>query len=130
MCLFTNFCVFTCLFPKFCLFTFTTSLFTGSHDVDCTLENDEKGDVIFGLCCFNGCYNSCLKKTCMNITETRIEYELQMKCTEEIHEECNDKIVPECKEICPNADDQQCPISNMDQDCSGAVSDCWTPGKY
>ena len=53
-----------------------------------------------------------------------------MKFTEEIHEECNDKIVPECKEICPNADDHQCPISNMDQDCSGAVSDCWTPGKY
>ena len=66
----------------------------------------------------------------MNITETRIEYELQEKCTEEIHEECNDKIVPECKEICPNADDQQCPISIMDQDCSGAVSDCWTPGTY
>ena len=121
------------MFTNSCLFTFKSSLFTGSHDVDCILDNEkEDRGVIFGLCCFNGCYNSCLQKTCLNITETRIEYELQMKCTDEIHEECNEKIAPECKEICTNADDGQCPIPIMDQDCSGAVSGedvCWSPGK-
>ena len=44
---------------------FFSTFFTGTHDVDCP-TNDSQNP--FGLCCFDGCQNSCLK-TCKTVLE-------------------------------------------------------------
>ena len=48
-----------------CIQIFTDTFFTGTHDVDCP-TNDSQNP--FGLCCFDGCQNSCLK-TCKTVLE-------------------------------------------------------------
>ena len=68
----------------------------GAHDVDCP-----NGDgTAFGLCCFDGCHNTCLQKECKVINTTYHEMETQEQCTDAEREECEK--VPEqfCKEVC------------------------------
>ena len=51
----------------------------GTEDVDCEFEDGQTG---FGLCCFNGCGNTCYQKN-------------ETKCTMESHQECHDETVTE-----------------------------------
>ena len=60
--------------------------------MDCVFED---GQTSFGLCCFNGCGNTCYQKTCRNVTETVTETIMQQECTNENREECHDETVTE-----------------------------------
>ena len=55
--------------------------------MDCVIE--ETGE--FGLCCFDGCQNTCLKKTCEIVDETKIDFVEQQKCSDEVRVECKNK---------------------------------------
>ena len=59
----------------------------GTLDVDCVIE--ETGE--FGLCCFDGCQNTCLKKTCETVNETKIDFVEQQKCSDDVRVECKNK---------------------------------------
>ena len=60
--------------------------------MDCVFED---GQTSFGLCCFNGCGNTCYQKTCRNVTETVTETIIQQECTDVNREECHDETVTE-----------------------------------
>ena len=70
-------------------------------------ENGEKEEEIFGLCCFNGCKNECLKKTCKTVeafeaTETETTFE--EKCTDGFIQECHDETFSKCEMVIVNDD--------------------------
>jgi len=69
----------------------------GINDVDC-FTGDE--DQAFGLCCFDGCFNTCLEKTCKNITIDVIETRAVEQCHDSTREECSDVPKTECKQEC------------------------------
>jgi len=78
----------------------------GEHDVDCPLDNMWKArskrspDNAFGLCCFDGCRNTCLQKQCRMVNTSYTELEMQERCTDQEREECRDVPKTTCKEVC------------------------------
>ena len=72
----------------------------GTYDEDCKLAN-ENGDQEerFGLCCFNGCKNECLKKTCNTVETTETETIFEEICTDGIRQECHDETVSKCEMV-------------------------------
>jgi len=53
----------------------------------------------FGLCCFNGCKNECLKKTCNTVETTETETIFEEICTDGIRQECHDETVSKCEMV-------------------------------
>ena len=45
--------------------------------MDCVFED---GQTSFGLCCFNGCGNTCYLKTCKDVTEMVTETIIEQQC--------------------------------------------------
>ena len=76
----------------------------GVDDVDCPTGNPDKP---FGLCCYDGCQNSCLattncKNDCKNITTnvtTKVPVEV---CTSELLKECRNITTQVINMINPN----------------------------
>ena len=60
--------------------------------MDCVFED---GQTSFGLCCFNGCGNTCYQKTCKDIIEMVTETIMEQQCTMGTHQECHDETVTE-----------------------------------
>ena len=60
--------------------------------MDCVFED---GQTSFGLCCFNGCGNTCYQKTCKDIIEMVTETIIEQQCTMGTHQECHDETVTE-----------------------------------
>ena len=69
----------------------------------CKFEN-ENGEERFGLCCFNGCKNECLKKTCKTVETTETETTFEEECTDGFRQECHDEIVSKCEMVIVNDD--------------------------
>ena len=75
----------------------------GEYDVDCpatTYRKRRDTDKDFGLCCFDGCHNTCYKKECRIVNMTYTDMEMQEKCTDQEREECENVPKTECKEVC------------------------------
>ena len=68
----------------------------GTYDTDCELVNENDEEVGFGLCCFNGCKNECLKKTCKTVETTETETTFDNVCTNSFRKECRDENVSKC----------------------------------
>ena len=81
--------------------TTTTCSAIGTYDEDCKLanENGEEEEERFGLCCFNGCKNECLKKTCNIVETTENETTFEEKCTDGFRQECHDETVSKCEMV-------------------------------
>lgn len=62
-------------------------------------ENGEEEEERFGLCCFNGCKNECLKKTCNVVETTENETTFEEKCTDGFRQECHDETVSKCEMV-------------------------------
>ena len=59
--------------------------------MDCPLPlHDGNNQEQFGLCCFDGCVNRCIDKTCRTECSKRIEKE----CRNIPYQECSEEIVP------------------------------------
>ena len=71
--------------------------------MDCVFED---GQTSFGLCCFNGCGNTCYQKTCKDITEMVTETIMEQQCTMGTHQECHDETVTEM--VTETIIEQQC----------------------
>ena len=68
----------------------------GVFDVDCATGNPLKP---FGLCCFDGCQNSCME-TCKTILKNITEIKVTEKCTESIRDVCHPKTTTHCENVC------------------------------
>ena len=82
--------------------TTTTCSAIGTYDEDCKLANEngeEEEEERFGLCCFNGCKNECLKKTCNIVETTENETTFEEKCTDGFRQECHDETVSKCEMV-------------------------------
>ena len=88
--------------PLFQDVTTTTCSAIGTYDEDCKLANEngeEEEEERFGLCCFNGCKNECLKKTCNVVETTENETTFEEKCTDGFRQECHDETVSKCEMV-------------------------------
>ena len=72
----------------------------GVEDVDCPTGNPNKP---FGLCCFDGCQNSCLDTpTCQKLFKNATKIVEKEKCTQESREVCQPETTTICKNDCKN----------------------------
>jgi len=69
----------------------------GTPDVDCPTNEPHEP---FGLCCFDGCQNSCLCKTIIkNVTKTNIVEKCTQATRQVCHPETSTKCVEKCKKV-------------------------------
>ena len=102
----------------------------GEYDVDCPLDNlmtarsKRSPESPFGLCCFDGCRNTCLQKQCKMVNTSYTELEMQERCTDQEREECREIPRTTCKEVCKDetvmveteVPDQKCQMVTV-QEC-------------
>ena len=71
-------------------------IFVGTPDVDCPTKNPQEP---FGLCCFDGCQNTCLP-VCETIWKDVPKYDTVQRCTYSTHDVCHPETTQKCEEKC------------------------------
>ena len=96
----------------------------GAHDVDCELGSLANSSEPFGLCCFDGCQNSCLAKTCVTIMKSETETKVVTQCNEARRQTCEDVPKTQCRDVCKNVVEMR-PVEKPVRKCDNfKVTEC------
>ena len=88
----------------------------GVPDVDCPTGKTEEP---FGLCCFDGCQNSC-EVRCESIIKNVTETKIVDKCFDSTRQECTPTTVKKCEEKCKQVEVMK-PTEVKEQVCRDKV---------